>query len=123
MCNYCQTGTTFGNTGCGHTPWHVQRVWSDNCGNIHVVLSGGCHGHHPTCGNCECVGGNNVTTNSCNGHMRCCGGGTITTGNTTTQNLTTTQGCDVYYARQYGLYPYNTGVCSCGYGFISGTVQ
>ncbi|MBQ7369892.1 MAG: hypothetical protein IJW58_02840 [Clostridia bacterium] len=27
---------------------------------------------------------------------------------------TTTNGCDVYYARQYGLYPYG-GCRSCGY--------
>ena len=125
MCNYCQTGTIFGNTNCYNTSWQVQRVWCDGCGNVHVVLSSNTQCHRQTCGTyncCQGVGVTNDTPTTTTGNVcrRCCGG-TATQGNTTTSNLMTVQDCELYYARQYGLYPYNRATCGCG--FIGTTAQ
>ena len=125
MCNYCQTSTIFGNTNCSNTSWRVQRVWCDGCGNVHVVLTSGGQGCRQNCGtyHCgQCVGVTNDTSIADNGCSRVCGG-VVTQGNTTTPNLMTTQDCELYYARQYGLYPYNRATSGCGCGFIGSTAQ
>ena len=121
MCNYCQTGLIFGNTGCGYTRWYVQRICYDCQGNMHVTLSNGCQSRRVVYGTWQGVGETTTTGTTNNGCAGRCITETVGQGNTT-QNVNTAQGCNAYYAQQYGLYPYNGyRSCGCNNGFGNGT--
>ena len=122
MCNHYTTGFNFGQLGCGYGynaygcwngGWGRQTICRDACGNI-VVNQGrnNCCPCHQLCNGNGNNGNGGVAQNGntqTNGRFTCvtfCGGNNGAT--------TTTNGGDLYYARQYGLYPYgyNRG-CGC----------
>jgi len=125
MCNICNTGFNY---GCNGFWGGTQRLCRDCNGNIVVNqrntntcghCCGCCHQHTCNCGcgnNTGAAGNGNGNGNG--GKFVCytvCGYVTATGTNTTnmTNTANTTYG-DLYYARQYGLYPYgyNRG-CGC----------
>ena len=130
MCNLCNTGLNYGRSGCGYNNsgwntcgcgtgvWGCGRQWicRDCCGNIRVN-----QGYQNTCGcHNSCGNGGNTTQNGNGntGRFTCvtfCG-----VGNNTATTAANTG--DLYYARQYGLYPYgyNRG-CGCTLDTVSGT--
>ena len=137
MCNQYTTGFTFGQSGCGYNTygyntcgyntygngngtWGGQTICRDCCGNILVNQR-----RRNCCGCCNpCCCNGNVTTqnggatqngNGQTGRFTCitvCGVNN-TTATTCGVNNAMSAG-DLYYARQYGLYPfgYNRG-CGC----------
>lgn len=134
MCNFCNTSngnvSSCGyNVGCngsfGLWGWGRQTICRDCNGNIRVNqrngcgcgCNGGCGCRRRCCvcnGGCGCnngCGSDDTASNSTNGN----GGFTCVTfcGNAGTAANTSANG-DLYYARQYGLYPYgyNRG-CGC----------
>lgn len=133
MCNLCNTGFNFGHSGCGRNScgynscgygsglWGCNRqlICRDCCGNIHVNQNcqSGCH----CCNSCGCGGNNGGTTqngNGTSGRFTCvtiCGAGNGSTASTTNAG-------DLYYARQYGLYPYGYKQgCGCTLDAVSET--
>ena len=119
-CYNANTQTTVGNPciqarcGCGNE----QRMCRDACGNIWVRRNLGC-------GGCGCQGGNVLqTTNAYNtrGGYLCLPMGVATWGVNGVQTTQEPQGVqpinDIYYARQYGLYPCGRRTCGCG-GFLA----
>lgn len=143
MCNFYNTSNASGYSGCGYSSynsscgcnsccnrngsfwgWGGQSICRDCNGNIRVNQRNscgcGCHRRHCCCHNgCGCqngCGGSNNTGNSTNGN----GGFTCVTfcGNSNTS--TTTGNVDLYYARQYGLYPYGYNrSCGCTLDAVS----
>lgn len=138
MCNFYNTSNTNGYSGCGYSSYNnscnsccnrsglfgCARQWicRDCNGNIFVnQRNSGCGCCQHTCGcqhNCGCGCGNGTSGNSSgsNGGFACF----TVCGNTNT--ATTTGNSDLYYARQYGLYPfgYNSG-CGCTLDALSQT--
>ena len=133
MCNFYNTSNTNGYSGCGYGSYNngcnsyglfgCARQWicRDCNGTIFVNQrnSGcGCQ-HHCGCQqNCGCGCSNGTSGNSSGGN----GGFACFTvcGNSNTS--TTLGNGDLYYARQYGLYPfgYNRG-CGCTLDALSQT--
>ena len=136
MCNFCNTGFNYGCNGfwggtqmlcrgCDGTIYVNQRNITP-CGNGGGCLrpAHNCGGCHHTC-HCGC--GGNTTTGNANGNGGGNGGrfvcftvcGNATGVGTPTANTT---GVDLYYARQYGLYPcgYNRG-CGCTLDVLTNT--
>ena len=117
MCNY-YTGFNFGQTGCG-------------CNAYPYNICGGC-ARQTICR--DCCGTIRVNQPCCYNH--CCGNGTTQNGNGQTNrpftcltfcgvnnNVASTNNAgDLYYARQYGLYPYgyHRG-CGCTLDSVIGT--
>lgn len=140
MCNTCANctnGSNFSLTNSNTSSCSFcgcnQRICRDGCGNIWVRQNSS------RCGNgcCRC----NSCGNGCCGNCSCCNNGTNVASTTnggndgnnygcvticgrifngaTTQTASTQNGAaysDYYYARQYGLYPYNRSSCCCGNG-------
>lgn len=136
MCNFCNTCCNNGRSGCGCGScgcnsycnngslwgWGRQLLCRDCNGNIWVNQRNTCgcnHNrcgcNHNGCGSCGCNGNAATTTTNGNGGYLTC---VTFCGN---NGLTTTSGnSDLYYARQYGLYPfgYNRG-CGCSLDAVS----
>lgn len=141
MCNFCNTCSNNGRVGCGCSSccngngsfwnWGRQSVCRDCNGNIWV-------NQRNTCG-CGCSNGSgwslaSASSCGCNNGCGCNGNGTDTASNGNgnggrftcvtycgTNGLTTaTSNGDLYYARQYGLYPfgYHSG-CGCTLDAVS----
>lgn len=126
MCNQYTTGFNFGQgacgyntTGCGYnTCGRQQWICRDCCGNIWVNQqrrSCGCGGCGNLCGNNANNVGSTQNGNGQTGRFTCvtfCG----------VNNTQTTNNGDLYYARQYGLYPYGyNGGCGCTLDAVSET--
>ena len=126
MCNQYTTGFNIGQIGCGYGyntcygngGLGRQTICRDCCGNIVVrQRRNHCCGCHNCC-NCNGNGNGGVTQNGgaqANGRFTCvtfCG-----VNNTT---AATTSAGDLYYARQYGLYPYG---CNRGCGCVLDAVN
>ena len=130
MCNY-YTGFNFGQSGCGcNTSTYNtcgggcggcarQTICRDCCGNIRInqPYQPCCHNH--CCGSVN--GGTGTATQNgngqTNGHFTClsfCG---------VNNNVTPTANAgDLYYARQYGLYPFGCHrSCGCTLDVVNET--
>lgn len=136
MCNTCHTnynGGCYGVTtqatantsncfGCG------QRICRDCCGNVWVRrntcgCAQTCHSccQQNCCQNGGSASGNNGGNGGGNyGCFTICGRifNTAQTNTNATTQSTQTMGCDSYYARQYGLYPYGGRSYCCGSGVM-----
>ncbi len=134
MCNYCQTNSVYGNTGCGATAyntascastgynttscgstgWSLQRVCRDACGNVYAVFRqtrNGCWGNSccHTCHRCAQNCGVSDTTATNNGGCGCCAA------SATAQAYSATQNVESCYARLYNGSLYGNGrSCGCG---------
>ena len=128
MCNYYTTGFNFGQSACGYNNGYNafgcgrQTICRDCCGNIRVnqCRQSSCFScHHP----CYCNGNTGNGGVAQNGNGQPCGRFTCVTFCGVNSNTTATaNGGDLYYARQYGLYPYgyNRG-CGCTLDAVSET--
>ncbi len=126
MCNICNTGYNFGQSGCGYATGYygcnrgswgcgTQSVCRDCNGNLRIIqrnTNNCCRCSNCWHHDCGCNQGNGTATegNGNNGRFTC-----VTFCGTTNGFAATPANGDLYYARQYGLRPRGNG-CSCGFG-------
>ena len=117
MCNCYTTGFNYGQTSCNYNSCGYNTYGGCGCGNgRQMTCRDGCENlwvsqrNRNTCCSCGVCGGNGETAQNGNGQN---GGFTCVTFCRQGNSTCSTNSCDLYYARQYGLYPFG-GRRSCG---------
>lgn len=132
MCN-CYTGFNFGQSGygCNTSTYNTcgggyggcakQTLCRDCCGNLRMAQTRmNCCGCHNLCG-CNTSADNGTSTQNgngqTNGRFTC-----VTFCGTNNNGASTASAGDLYYARQYGLYPYGCyRSCGCSLDVVNET--